>query len=118
MQKAADEADIIFSDNDGDSDNDKCYESAQSKQNIAEARHQLESLLRTSLTTRQFMGKYPTMTGSLPNNLHKQQLTAVQSLQNDQTSSKEINTNKSTSSRRPKDQFKGFKKRKLKKKLE
>jgi len=117
MQKAAQEAEIIVSE-DEDSDTDKCLESAVSKQRIAEARGELQSLLRTPLESREFGGKYPTMTGCLPDIMHhRPDLSAVESLKSEQAATQKIlKGNKAKSaSKRKQDLYKGFKKRKQKK---
>ena len=70
MQKAAQEADIILSDND-DSEDDQGMVSALNKQTTEGAKRELQFLLSTPLIASEFSGRYPTMTGSLPHKLYR-----------------------------------------------
>lgn len=121
MEKAAEEADLVLSDN-YDSDDDKDRAAAATKARIASARRELAALLRTPLLSAEFGGRYPTMTGALPAALlagaSSREKPAVQALQDDVTeSSRMLKKYKSQSTRQTTadKKFKGFKKQKERK---
>ena len=76
---------------------------------------QLKMLLKTPLATRDFSGKYPTMTGSLrmPG---KEAEGAVEALKRDMVETETLLKGNKKKKYKPEDKFKGFKKKRSKSK--
>ena len=90
--------------------------SALNKQTTEGAKRELQFLLSTPLIASEFSGRYPTMTGSLPQKLYRpSDLGAVDALNQNLSSTTSIlgKKNKPVNSDR---KFKGFKKKKGQKK--
>ena len=91
---------------------------ALNKQKIAAAKTELQHLLRTPLIAAQFAGRYPTMTGSLPSQLYRpSEMGAVEALNQTLGSTASILRKKSKNVNGDR-KFKGFKKKRGKKKAE
>ena len=112
--KTAEEADLIVTDSE-DEDGEGQRKQMERKQEVKGVTMLLKNLLSVPLTTKEFSGKYPTMTGQLvlPGETNEG---AVDALKRDIFETGELLKGSASIKNKTSNRFKGFKKKKMNKK--